>query len=148
MPPSEIFEAAGIKCQFLITGEDTDGKVSVFRATIEPNLKSPLVPHSHDTWEETNIGIRGVMTFTVDGKVVEFGPGEAMVIPRGAVHGFTNKRSEEAEFLSVSTPAHFSPAYFREIGEVLKAADGGAPDRAAMIEVMKRHGLTPAVPAG
>ena len=41
----------------------------------------------------------------------------------------------------------FGPAYFREVGAVLAAAQGGPPDLAALGEVMRRHGLTPAVPA-
>lgn len=35
-------------------------------------------------------------------------------------------------------------AYFRAIGEVLAASAGGPPDLAAIGEVMRRHGLTPA----
>jgi hypothetical protein len=38
----------------------------------------------------------------------------------------------------------FGPAYFREIGEVLAASAGDSPDIPALMEVMRRHGLTPA----
>ena len=41
----------------------------------------------------------------------------------------------------------FGPAYFREVGEVLAASAGGLPDLAAIGEVMRRHGLTPAPPS-
>jgi quercetin dioxygenase-like cupin family protein len=147
MPISEKFEAAGMTIQFLITGEDTEGSGSVFRATLPAELKMPVVPHSHDTWDEINIGVRGTVTFTVDGKPIEIGAGEVMLIPRGAVHGFANRGSEEAEILSVSTPAHFSPDYFREMTALFNGAGDGPPDRGAMAEIMKSHGLTPAVPA-
>jgi quercetin dioxygenase-like cupin family protein len=146
MPSSETFEAAGMTIQFQITGEDTEGSSSVFRATLPAELNMPVVPHSHDTWDEINVGVRGVTTFTVDGKPIEIGPGEVMLIPRGAVQGFANRGSEEAEILSVSTPAHFSPDYFREMTALFNSAGDGPPDRAAMTEIMKRHGLTPAVP--
>jgi hypothetical protein len=36
------------------------------------------------------------------------------------------------------------PAYFREMAAVLKTATDGPPDPAALAEVMRRHGLTPA----
>ena len=52
--------------------------------------------------------------------------------------------SVDATFLAIATPAVFGPAYFREIGEVLAATAGGPPDLAAIGEVMRRHGLTPA----
>jgi len=48
--------------------------------------------------------------------------------------------------LCVITPAALGPQYFREAAEVINAAAGGPPDRAKMIEIMLRHGLTPAPP--
>ena len=65
---------------------------------------------------------------------------------RGEVHGFENHAGVDAKFLAIATPAVFGPAYFREIAEVLGAAVGGPPDPAAIGEVMRRHGLTPAPP--
>jgi hypothetical protein len=38
------------------------------------------------------------------------------------------------------------PAYFREAAEVIAAAAGGPPDRAKMMEVFRRHGMTLAAP--
>jgi hypothetical protein len=34
------------------------------------------------------------------------------------------------------------PAYFREAAQVINAAGGGAPDRAMMMEIFRRHGMT------
>jgi hypothetical protein len=48
------------------------------------------------------------------------------------------------QFLAIATPAVFGSAYFREVGEVVAASRGGPPDLAAIGEVMRRHGLTPA----
>ena len=47
--------------------------------------------------------------------------------------------------LCVITPAALGPQYFRECAEVIDATAGGAPDRARLAEIMRRHGLTPAV---
>ncbi len=63
---------------------------------------------------------------------------------RGQIHGFNNRGSVDAKFLAIATPAVFGSAYFREIGEVLAASSGDPPDMAAIGEVMRRHGLTPA----
>ena len=38
------------------------------------------------------------------------------------------------------------PAYFREAAEVIGAAAGGPPDRAKMMDVFRRHGMTVAAP--
>ena len=45
--------------------------------------------------------------------------------------------------LAVVTPGVLRPDYFREIAAV-EAAAGGPPNAAAIVEVMRRHGLTPA----
>ena len=101
-------------------------------------------PHSHDGFEETIYGLEGVSTWTIDGETIEIGPGEAVCVSRGQIHGFANRGSVDAKFLAIATPGVFGSAYFREIGEVLAASSGGPPDLAAMGEVMRRHGLTPA----
>ena len=46
--------------------------------------------HSHDHYEETVYGIAGVLTWTVDGIPIDVGPGQALCIPRGAIHRFDN----------------------------------------------------------
>jgi mannose-6-phosphate isomerase-like protein (cupin superfamily) len=100
--------------------------------------------HSHDAYEETIYGLQGVLTWTVDGVPVDVGPGDALLIPRGAVHQFDNPHEADAKALAVVTPGVLGPGYFREIAAVLAAAGGGPPDFAALGEVMRRHGLTPA----
>ncbi|MGO9262284.1 MAG: cupin domain-containing protein [Bryobacteraceae bacterium] len=102
--------------------------------------------HSHDHYEETIYGVSGVLTWTVDGKPIDVGPGQALCIPRGAVHRFDNNGRQDAKAFCVITPAAIGPQYFREAAEVINAAAGGPPDRTRMAEVMRRHGLTPAPP--
>ena len=75
---------------------------------------------------------------------VDVGPGEALFIPRGAVHHFDNAREVDAKALAVVTPGVLGPDYFREVAAILGAAAGGPPDLAAIGAVMRRHGLTPA----
>jgi hypothetical protein len=47
--------------------------------------------------------------------------------------------------LAVISPAIMGPAYFREDAEVI-GASGGPPDRAKMMEIFRRHGMTMAAP--
>jgi hypothetical protein len=105
------------------------------------------VPHSHDGFEETIYGLEGTTTWTIDSETVEVGPGEAVCVQRGQIHGFQNHGDVDATFLAIATPGVFGPAYFREIAEGLATSAGGPPDMAALAEVMRRHGLTPAPPA-
>jgi quercetin dioxygenase-like cupin family protein len=142
---SEPIEAAGMTIQFLVESEESSGALSVFRCDLPVGSRNPA-PHSHDGFDETVYGLSGITTWTVDGIPTQIGPGEALFIPRGAVHGFAVGGDEDASILCVSTPGLFGPAYFREMADVLESAGDGPPDRQAIFAVMRRHGLTPAVP--
>jgi uncharacterized cupin superfamily protein len=91
--------------------------------------------------------IDGVLTWTVDGKQIDVGSGQALCIPRGAVHRFDNNGIRDAKALCVITLAAVGPQYFRDVFEVINAAGGCPPDRAKMVEIMRRHGLTPVFPS-
>jgi quercetin dioxygenase-like cupin family protein len=136
--------ALGVR--FLIEPADSNGSASVFECYVPANSRMPA-PHSHDGFEETIYGLEGTTTWTIDGQTVEVGLGEAVCVQRGQVHGFENHGDVDATFLAIATPGVLGPAYFREIGEVLAANAGGPPDLAALGEVMRRHGLTPAPPS-
>jgi quercetin dioxygenase-like cupin family protein len=135
--------ALGVR--FLVEGADSNGSVCVFECEVPPNAKLPMA-HSHDDFEETLYGLSGRTTFTVGGETVEIGPGDAVCVPRGVVHGFANHGEGDATFLAIVSPGVFGRPFFEEIGAVLAAAAGGPPDAAVMREVMRRHGLTPAPP--
>jgi len=49
--------------------------------------------------------VEGVVTFTVEGKTVNIGPGESYFVSRGAVHGFNNLQQTDVKALTVVTPA-------------------------------------------
>jgi quercetin dioxygenase-like cupin family protein len=142
----ETISVGAIGIRFLVEADDSNGTVTVFECDVPADARVPA-PHSHDGFEETVYGLRGTATFTVDGRTIEIGPGDALCIPRGAVHGFENRGSADVTFLAIASPGVFGPAYFRDVGEVLAAAAGGPPDLVAVGEVMRRHGLTPAPPA-
>ena len=134
-------ELGDIEVLFLVEAEDSQGSATVFECRVAADAKVPA-PHSHDGFEETVYGLEGVTSFTVDADTRDIGPGEAICIRRGQVHQFVNHGPAEAKFLSVATPGVFGPDYFRQIRDVLTA--DGPPDVAALLEVMRRHGLTPA----
>jgi len=143
----ETITVGQLGVRFLVEGSDSNGSVSVFECYVPANSMMPA-PHSHDAFEETIYGLAGTTTWTIDGESVEVRVGEAVCVPRGAIHGFENRADEDATFLAIASPGVFGPAYFQEVGEVLAASAGGPPDLAALGEVMRRHGLTPVAPAG
>jgi len=143
-PSDETIHLGPLAVRFLITGEDATGSVALFELTVPAAERLAAPAHSHDHYEETIYGIEGVLTWTVDGTRVDVGPGQALCIPRGAVHRFDNAGRQAAKALCAITPAAIGPQYFRESAAVINASAGGPPDRVKLGEIMRRHGLTPA----
>src|SRR4029434_1135221 len=143
-PADETIDFGPLAVRFLLTGDNSNGSLAVFELTVGAAQRLMAPAHSHDHYEETIYGLEGVLTWTVDGRPIDVAPGQALCIPRGAVHRFDNFASERAKALCVITPAAIGPRYFREMLDVMKAAAGGPPDRVRMAEIMRRHGLTPA----
>ena len=139
----EEIKVGPMAIRFLVDGEASGGSVAVFEFDVPAGTRVPAA-HSHDAYEETIYGLEGVLAWTIDGTTTEIGPGDAVCISRGAVHHFDNTHDADAKVLAVVTPGILGPDYFREVAAVLNAAVGGPPDLAAIGEVMRRHGLTPA----
>jgi quercetin dioxygenase-like cupin family protein len=140
-PSEETIKIGPLGIRFLVTGEDSQGSVSVFEVRVPAGQKLAAPAHKNDAYEEILYGIRGVLTWTVDDTPIEVGPGQALCIPRGAVHRFDNFGNEDVKQLAVISPAIMGPAYFREAAEVIASA-GGPPDRQKMMDVFRRHGMT------
>lgn len=143
-PSSETIRLGPLAVHFLLTGDNSEGRLAVFELSVPAAQRLAAPAHSHDGFEETIYGIDGVLTWTVDGTPIDVGPGQALCIPRGAVHRFDNNGTQNAKALCLITPAAIGPPFFREAAEVINAAAGGPPDVAKMVAIMRSHGLTPA----
>lgn len=145
-PADEMIRIGPIEIHFLITSEQSSGTVAVFEVVVPAGQRLLGPTHSHDHYEESIYGLLGVLTWTVDGKRIDVGPGQALCIPRGAVHRFDNNGQQDAKVLCMATPAAIGPQFFREVAGAINTAGGGPPDPMRMMEIMRRHGLTPALP--
>jgi quercetin dioxygenase-like cupin family protein len=139
----EIIRIGQVSVQFLLEGKDTNGQVAMFEFSVPAGAKVP-VPHYHEKYEEIIYGLAGVLTFTVDEKLTDVGPGGTCFIRRGAVHGFNNPGQQEARALAVITPGILGPGFFKEISEVMNAA--GPPDIEKARLIYQKHGLVPVIP--
>jgi quercetin dioxygenase-like cupin family protein len=145
-PSEETIKIGPLTIRFLLTGDDSNGSASVFEVFVPVGQKLAAPAHKNDAYEEIVYGIAGVLTWTVNGSAIEVGPGQVLCIPRGAVHRFDNLGTEDVKQLAVISPAIMGPAYFREAADVIDATTGGPPDRAKMMDVFRRHGMTMVAP--
>jgi quercetin dioxygenase-like cupin family protein len=140
---TEHIRIGPLEIRFLLEGPATGGSLAMFEFDVPANARVPIA-HSHDAYEETIYGLKGTLTWTVEGRVHNVGPGEVLCIARGAVHRFDNTSGADTTMLAVVTPGVLSPDYFHELAALVSAAGGGPPNIAAIAAVMQRHGLTPA----
>lgn len=139
-----VIHAGQIEIRFLLEAAQTAGSLTMFEFVVPAQARVPIA-HSHEAFDETVYGLSGVLTWTLDDKQVRVGPGDVLFIPRGHVHHFVNLDTQDARQLSAITPGLLGPEYFHEIAEVVNA--GGPPNIERIMEVMRRHGLRPALPA-
>src|SRR5439155_6673445 len=111
----------GMAIRFLVEGEESGGSIALFEFDVPTGTKV-AAGHSHDGYEETIYGLEGVLTWTIEGTPIDVGPGQALLIPRGAVHQFDNTGDVDAKALAVVTPGILGPDYFREVAEIGRAS--------------------------
>jgi quercetin dioxygenase-like cupin family protein len=140
---NETIQVGHIGIRFLLEAADTNGALAMFEFTVPAGARMPL-PHFHKHYDETIYGVKGVVTFTVQGKPVDIAPGESCFVPRGAVHGFNNLTQTEVKALAVITPALLGPDFFKEAAAIVNA--GGPPDANKLNAVMAKHGLVAVMP--
>ena len=140
---NEIIQVGQISIRFLLEASATNGSLAIFEFAVPVGAKVPL-PHYHKLYDETIYGVDGVVTFTVEGKAVDIGPGESCFIPRGAVHGFINRYQADVRALAIITPARLGPDFFKEAAAIVNA--GGPPDVERLSAVMAKHGLVAVMP--
>ena len=130
----------------LVDSTASHGTHTVIEVTVPPGAQVPA-PHSHDSFEETFIGVAGDLTVTIEGAEHRLGPGDALSITHGEIHGFHNDSDADARFLGIAAPGVFGWPYFQELAAAFVSFGNGPPDRAVIGEIMRRHGLTPAPPS-
>ena len=70
-PSEEVIRVGHLTVHFLVTGENSSGTVAVFEVVVPAAQRLTAPAHSHEHFEETVYGIEGVLTWTVDGKLID-----------------------------------------------------------------------------
>jgi mannose-6-phosphate isomerase-like protein (cupin superfamily) len=124
--------------RYVLPGYSTEGRFALVEHTIPARaLAAPM--HVHEREDEYSFVLTGRLGVQIGDEVVEAGPGELVVKPRGIPHAFWNPGDEEARVLEIISPAGFEQ-YFAELAPVL--AGDGPPDLDAFAEIRVRYGLS------
>lgn len=91
----------GERIRIRIRGRDVAGGYSVLESISQPMTGAPLHTHRED---EIFHVLEGVLTFVVDGRCIDAGPGSVVVVRAGAVHAWRNFGDVPARCLVMFTP--------------------------------------------
>ncbi len=133
--------------RFLATGEDTDGRYTMFEAVILPGSGPP--PHTHSREEEAFYMLEGEVTFQIGDERLVAKPGSFINMPVGCQHAFKNETDQPAKMLISLAPAGLEE-YFFEVGEPI--VEGQVPPKPTQKEIDKlleaapRYGIEIKVP--
>ena len=126
---------------YIVDGSHS-ASLGMFELTVPPGSNVPP-PHSHSNNEEVVYVLAGTLRYSVGAETRDLAVGQTMSTPRGVVHAFSNPFAETARALIVQSP-DIGARYFKDVAAVVNA--DGPPDRVALVSVMSRYGLVPAVP--
>lgn len=132
----ETVHLLALGVRFMIDGETTGGAFSLVEHPLPPRaLGAPL--HTHRNEDEYSYVLEGRIGIQLGDEVLEAGPGDLVLKPRGEQHAFWNAGDEPARLLEIISPAGFEN-YFRELAPLLAAPER---DEAAIGEVVRRFEL-------
>jgi mannose-6-phosphate isomerase-like protein (cupin superfamily) len=134
----KIVTARGSVMAFKAIAAQTDGDFSLMERTLPPHGRRPLA-HRHVNCSEAFWVLDGTITFVLDGVEEHGGPGDFLLVPRGAAHTFGNDADEPARLLVMHAPA--ADAYFVELEALWSGAAPPTPEQERAL--MARHGMEP-----
>lgn len=138
---SSVIKVGQLGINYIVDGASTSS-LGMFELTVPPGSNVPP-PHSHSNNEECVYVLEGTLRYTVGSETRDLSVGQSMSTPKGVVHAFANPFTTTARALIVNSP-DIGAQYFRDVAAVVNA--GGPPDKTALVAVMSRYGLVPAVP--
>jgi quercetin dioxygenase-like cupin family protein len=128
----------GLGTRYVVSAGQTGGAFALVEHDLAPHcLGAPL--HTHEREDEISYVLSGRLGVQLGDEVLEAGPGDTVVKPRGVPHAFWNAGDEPVRFLETITPAGFEQ-YFTDVAPLLDVA--GPPDVAALGAVFARYGMT------
>ena len=124
--------------RYVLRGESSNERFALVEQTIPPRaLAAPI--HTHEREDEYSVVLAGRLGAQIGDEMVEAGPGDVVLKPRGIPHAYWNPGDEETHLLEIISPAGFEQ-YFADLAPEL--ARPGEPDLETLAEIRARYGLT------
>jgi mannose-6-phosphate isomerase-like protein (cupin superfamily) len=134
-----LLTARGNVMAFKAVAAQTGGDFSLMERTVPPGGRRPPA-HRHVNCSEAFFVLDGRVAFQLGGAELSGGPGDFLLVPRGAAHTFGNGGDEPARLLVLHAPA--MDAYFEELHRLWSGDQPPATEEERAL--MARFGMEPA----
>ena len=132
----------GMSHHVLLGAEHTDGLAGVVDISAQPGAGAPL--HTNNREALVWYGIEGTLVVETEDGPQSLAPGDAMFLPKGSAHTFTNRSDRPARALLVCLPGGFEEFLLELSGRLPVDVPAGPPPPDA-IQVLattaSRHGV-------
>jgi quercetin dioxygenase-like cupin family protein len=128
---------------FKAVAASTNGAFSLHERRVPPGGRRPPA-HVHPDRTEAFWVLDGEAEFELDGELASATAGSFVLVPGGVAHTFGATATTPAHLLVLHAPA--LDGYFRELARLWSAPE--PPDRDTELDLMRRHGMRDAGPAG
>jgi quercetin dioxygenase-like cupin family protein len=133
--------------EVLLPSDETNGACTVMQMTMPPGMGPP--PHVHRHVTETVYVVDGTLTYQIDGKKIDGGPGSLFRIPADTLERFEPK--SRVRVVITYEPGGIEK-FFAEAGEPAKRreippAPTAPPDVDTLTKIGARYGLEIHAPA-
>lgn len=131
-----VHRAFGEELTVKLASADTNGAFALCSELTPPGGGPPLHFHLHE--DELFIVQEGRVSFCIEGRWQDVGPGGVVFAPRGSVHTFRNNTDAPCRQWILTTPAGFETFIARCAAEFARA---GGPDMARILAISAEHGI-------
>jgi quercetin dioxygenase-like cupin family protein len=115
----------GMDNHVLLRAEHTDGLFGAVDISIQPGAGAPL--HTNNREALMWYGIEGTIALDTEDGRTELAPGDAMFLPKGRTHAFTNLTDRPARALLVCLPGGLEEFLLELSGRLPADAPAGPP---------------------
>lgn len=132
---------AGDLHRYMLTGEDTNGAMTVHETVVAPYSGPP--PHLHDNEDELFYVLEGEFVILDSHRTIRATPGTLVYSRRGNLHTYRNVGDGPGRLLVILAPAGFED-FAREVGEPVISGEetpDTATDPSRIAKVAARHGI-------
>ncbi|HTP51790.1 MAG TPA: cupin domain-containing protein [Anaeromyxobacteraceae bacterium] len=142
----QAFWMLGGLYEVLLSSAETNGAATVMQVTLPPGMGPP--PHVHGGVTETVYVVEGTLTYRIDGKAVEGGPGSIFHIPANTLESFEPRT--RVRVVITYEPGGIEK-FFAEAGEraqrrEIPPAPTSAPDVARLSKIAAKYRLEISAP--